>query len=254
MREPEGIATPPPGKTSERPWSKHQEPDIRNAEAEGSSPFTSTTVPGHRAEAGCPRRSDSLTCLYVSRGCLGAIQLSGPPLASTPIEGEERLVTAMPVRSAEQPLRGFIGHTGFQPDLFGWVQSDHTVCTRRLRRLLRRSRSRPASNKCRKSDQDQAFVVTPHANQDSIDPTRPTITMGRRPTRSASRAPSIKRVAPAKVAAVRLRCKLAELSRNARPIHGAAAAGLPRPSHRRERPSTTRATPPGVDPNPNDLR
>ena len=42
MREPEGVETPPPGKSSERPWSKHREPDIRNVEAVGSSPFTST--------------------------------------------------------------------------------------------------------------------------------------------------------------------------------------------------------------------
>ncbi len=45
MREPEGVETPPPGKSSERPWSKHREPDIRNVEAEGSSPFTSTKRP-----------------------------------------------------------------------------------------------------------------------------------------------------------------------------------------------------------------
>jgi hypothetical protein len=42
VREPEGLEMPPPGKSSERPWSKHREPDIRNVEAEGSSPFTST--------------------------------------------------------------------------------------------------------------------------------------------------------------------------------------------------------------------
>ena len=42
MREPEGIETPPPGRSSERTWSKRREPDIRNAEAEGSNPFTST--------------------------------------------------------------------------------------------------------------------------------------------------------------------------------------------------------------------
>ena len=42
MREPEGIETPPPGNSSERPWSKDREPYVRNAEAEGSSPFTST--------------------------------------------------------------------------------------------------------------------------------------------------------------------------------------------------------------------
>ena len=46
MREPEGVETPPPGKSSERPWSKHREPDIRNAEGEGSSPFTSTRLKG----------------------------------------------------------------------------------------------------------------------------------------------------------------------------------------------------------------
>ncbi len=42
MREPEGIATPPPGNSSERAWSKHREPDIRNVEAVGSNPITST--------------------------------------------------------------------------------------------------------------------------------------------------------------------------------------------------------------------
>ena len=42
MREPEGIEMPPPGKSSERPWSKHREPDIRNVEAVGSNPITST--------------------------------------------------------------------------------------------------------------------------------------------------------------------------------------------------------------------
>ena len=55
MREPEGIATPPPGNSSERAWSKRREPDIRNVEAEGSNPFTSTKEsPGHRTEGGSP--------------------------------------------------------------------------------------------------------------------------------------------------------------------------------------------------------
>ena len=44
MREPEGIATPLSGKSSERAWSKRREPDFRNVEAEGSSPFTSTVL------------------------------------------------------------------------------------------------------------------------------------------------------------------------------------------------------------------
>ena len=42
MRDPEGIETPLPGKSSESTWSKRREPDIRNVEGEGSSPFTST--------------------------------------------------------------------------------------------------------------------------------------------------------------------------------------------------------------------
>ena len=42
MRGPEGIATLLPGRSSERAWSKRCEPHIRNVEAEGSSPFTST--------------------------------------------------------------------------------------------------------------------------------------------------------------------------------------------------------------------
>ena len=50
-----GIETPPPGKSSERPWSKRREPDIRNVEAEGSSPFTSTKGPGQRPKVGAPR-------------------------------------------------------------------------------------------------------------------------------------------------------------------------------------------------------
>ena len=42
MRESEGIETLPPGTSSERTWSKHREPDIRNVEAVGSNPITST--------------------------------------------------------------------------------------------------------------------------------------------------------------------------------------------------------------------
>ena len=55
MREPEGITTPLPGTSSERTWSKHREPDIRNVEAEGSSPFTSTKGPGQRPYSGIPQ-------------------------------------------------------------------------------------------------------------------------------------------------------------------------------------------------------
>ncbi len=46
MREPEGIETPLPGKSSERSWSKDREPDIRIVEVGGSSPLTSTTTQG----------------------------------------------------------------------------------------------------------------------------------------------------------------------------------------------------------------
>ena len=66
MREPEGIETPPPGRSSESPWSQHREPDIRNVEAVGSNPITSTKSPGQRPKVGSPRRSDSPACLYVS--------------------------------------------------------------------------------------------------------------------------------------------------------------------------------------------
>ena len=55
MREPEGIATPLPGRSSERAWSKHREPHFRNVEAVGSNPITSTKIPGQRLESGIPR-------------------------------------------------------------------------------------------------------------------------------------------------------------------------------------------------------
>ena len=42
MREPEGIETPLPGKSSESTWSKHREPHFRSVEAVGSNPITST--------------------------------------------------------------------------------------------------------------------------------------------------------------------------------------------------------------------
>jgi hypothetical protein len=42
VRGPEGIAAPLPGKFTERAWSKRREPHIRNVEAVGSNPITST--------------------------------------------------------------------------------------------------------------------------------------------------------------------------------------------------------------------
>ena len=67
MREPEGIETPLPGRSSERTWSKRREPDIRNVEAVGSNPITSTKSPVQRAKVGSPQRSvfrRVFTCLY----------------------------------------------------------------------------------------------------------------------------------------------------------------------------------------------
>ena len=59
MREPEGIAAPLPGRSWERPWSKHRGPHIRNVGAEGSSPFTSTKGPGQRPKVGSPRSHEA---------------------------------------------------------------------------------------------------------------------------------------------------------------------------------------------------
>jgi hypothetical protein len=49
VREPEGIEMPLAGNSSERAWSKGREPHIRNVEAVGSNPITSTRSP--RSEA-----------------------------------------------------------------------------------------------------------------------------------------------------------------------------------------------------------
>ncbi len=49
MRDPEGIAALLTAMSSERPWSEGRNRYIRNVEAEGSSPFTSTKGPGQLA-------------------------------------------------------------------------------------------------------------------------------------------------------------------------------------------------------------
>jgi hypothetical protein len=55
VREVEGITMPRLGSSQERPWSKHREPHVRNVEAVGSNPITSTRKsPGHGAEGGLP--------------------------------------------------------------------------------------------------------------------------------------------------------------------------------------------------------
>ena len=66
MREPEGTESLRPGRSEKIPWSKGREVDVRNVEAVGSNPITSTRSPVQRAKVGSPRRSDSPTCLYVS--------------------------------------------------------------------------------------------------------------------------------------------------------------------------------------------
>jgi hypothetical protein len=60
VREPEGIETQPPAISSERAWSKHREPHFRNVEVGGSSPLTSTKVPGQRAKVGSPQNHRAL--------------------------------------------------------------------------------------------------------------------------------------------------------------------------------------------------
>ena len=68
MREPEGIETALPGRSSERPWSKHREPDIRNVEAVVRIP---SPPPGKAQVKGLkwdPEESPSVTCLGVELG------------------------------------------------------------------------------------------------------------------------------------------------------------------------------------------
>jgi hypothetical protein len=72
VREPEGIAMPPPGKSSERTWSKYREPYVRIVEVGGSSPLTSTNkgaqVTGPAVnppkDTLSKRRPRIFTCLY----------------------------------------------------------------------------------------------------------------------------------------------------------------------------------------------
>ena len=44
MREREGIESPRPGRSQKTPWSKGRDLDIRNVEAVGSNPITSTDM------------------------------------------------------------------------------------------------------------------------------------------------------------------------------------------------------------------
>ena len=47
------------------PWSKHREPDIRNVEAVGSNPITSTKSPVQRLESGSPAGQKSADERYI---------------------------------------------------------------------------------------------------------------------------------------------------------------------------------------------
>jgi hypothetical protein len=55
MREPEGIESPRPGRPKKTPWSKGRDLDVRNVEAVGSNPITSTESPGQGLEVAVPQ-------------------------------------------------------------------------------------------------------------------------------------------------------------------------------------------------------
>jgi hypothetical protein len=55
MMEREGAIALLPATLSETPWSEGSKKYIRNVEAVGSNPITSTQSPGHRLEVGVPR-------------------------------------------------------------------------------------------------------------------------------------------------------------------------------------------------------
>jgi hypothetical protein len=54
VRGAEGITEPPPGPASRSAWSKSRDLHIRNVEAVGSNPITSTNRPGQRPKVGSP--------------------------------------------------------------------------------------------------------------------------------------------------------------------------------------------------------
>jgi hypothetical protein len=69
VREFEGDMSPLPAPSFVRPWSAVPKNYIRNVEAVGSNPITSTEGPGQRAEGEIPMKTGSLkraACLYVS--------------------------------------------------------------------------------------------------------------------------------------------------------------------------------------------
>ena len=54
MREPEGIGKPPPGNLAKGPGQEGDDPHIRNVEAVGSNPITSTKVQVNGLNVGSP--------------------------------------------------------------------------------------------------------------------------------------------------------------------------------------------------------
>jgi hypothetical protein len=57
VRGAEGIAAVRPGRASDNAWSEGSKNYIRNVEAVGSNPITSTKGPGQGLEGGSPRIS-----------------------------------------------------------------------------------------------------------------------------------------------------------------------------------------------------
>ena len=66
MRGAEGITAVRAGSSSESTRSEGSKNYVRNVEAVGSNPITSTKSPAQRAKVGSPQRSEFPACLYVS--------------------------------------------------------------------------------------------------------------------------------------------------------------------------------------------
>jgi hypothetical protein len=77
MTEAEGIDSLGPGRFQKTSWSKGRELHIRNVEAEGSNPFTSTKRPRSEGQGGIPRSSRSTAEFYVRRRRARRCELAG---------------------------------------------------------------------------------------------------------------------------------------------------------------------------------
>jgi hypothetical protein len=65
VREAEGTIVTGPGRSSGSTWSKRPRNYIRNVEAVGSNPITSTKGPSQKAEVGSPEISESTREHYI---------------------------------------------------------------------------------------------------------------------------------------------------------------------------------------------